>query len=259
MAKSQNPQINPSTQLTSALSSGVISQGSHELLVENLDTVTTLGAQGVSADELPEDRVTLVVFLTDHTGSRWDQRDLMRSEYNRSLDALKKSKARDTILVSSWLFGTSSTLLHGFVKLDDAVRLDENNYNPDGATALFDAVLDVLTSTVAYAQSLIDQGYRVKIVLPILTDGQDNASDAPASDVHRVITDLLGQEIYVPALVAFGTGYATTAAHDMGIPPQNVIEFGKDDKDIRSAFSLVSSSVIRQSQTQVGGSTSFFS
>ncbi len=251
--------VNVSGALNSALQDGDLSGASHAILVENLDTLTTLGAQGVSPDDLKEDRVTLFVPIVDMTGSRSDEADLMRTEYNNMLDALKKSKARDSILVSSWLFDTKSKLLHGFVPLEDAVRLDASNYVPDGMTAMFDAVLDVFTSTTAYAKTLTDQGYRVKIVIVLITDGEDNASRATSGKIRQVATDLLNQEIYVLALVAFGTGYAQQEAANMGFPSENVIEYGQDPKNVRKAFSLVSSSVIRQSQTQIGDSTSFFS
>lgn len=245
--------------LDSALQDGDLSARSHAILVENLDTLTTLGAQGVAPEDLLEDRVTLFVPIVDHTGSRSLEADLMRSEYNKMIDALKASSAKDTILVSSWLFGTSSSLLHGFVALDDAVQLDVSNYDPMGATALYDAVLDVLTSTAAYTKTLLDQGYRVKVVIVILTDGEDNYSNISPSQVKQVADDLLQQEIYVLALVAFGTGFAHTAADLMGIPQENVMEYGGDKRDIRHAFQLVSSSVIRQSQTHIGDSASFFS
>ncbi len=251
--------VNPQASFNSALADGSISRVSHEILVENLNTLTTLGAQGVSPDDLAEDRVTIFVPVLDASGSRFNESDLMRSEYNKMLDALKLSKASHTILVSSWMFNTSTALLHGFVSLDDAERLDVNNYNPDGGTAMFDAMLNALTSTTAYAKSLLDQGYRVKVVIVLITDGEDNSSDpSTLGNVKKVIADLLTQEIYVFSMIAFGTGYAQSAARNMGIPDLNVIEFGGTDRDIRNAFSLVSSSVIRQSQTQIGGSSSFF-
>lgn len=245
--------------LNSALQDGELSSQSHTILVENLNTLTTLGAQGVSPDDLPEDRVTLFVPIMDHTGSRAHEADLMRSEYNKMIEALKSSSASDTILVSSWLFDVKSTLLHGFVHLEDAILLDTSNYEPMNMTALYDTVLDVLTSTTAYSKTLLDQGYRVKVVVVILTDGEDNMSRTPTNDIRRVVEDLLQQEIYVLAMVAFGTGFAYEAADLMGIPQENVIENGGSERDIRHAFHLVSSSVIRQSQTQIGGSTSFFS
>jgi hypothetical protein len=212
----------------------------------------------VAPEDLEEDRITLFVPVVDHSGSRAAEADLMRSEYNNMNEAIKKSKLNHTILVSGWLFDTSIRLLHGFVHLDDVEKLDTNNYDPTGMTALYDAVLDVLTSTAAYAKTLLDQGYRVKVVLVVLTDGEDNSSYTPPSKVKQVVEDLINQEIYVISMVAFGSGYADQAAEEMGFPKENVIQYGLTQKDIRSAFKLVSSSVIRQSQTQIGGSNSFF-
>lgn len=244
--------------LDTAFQDGNISKQSHQILVENLDPQTILGAQGVSPDDLEEDRITLFVPIVDHTGSRADEAYLMRSEYNNMIEAIKESKLSHTILVSSWLFDTTSKLLHGFVSLDDAERLDTGNYDPYGMTALYDAVLDALTSVTAYAKTMLDQGYRVKIVLVVLTDGEDNSSVVSPTKVKQVVQDLLNQEIYVMSMIAFGSGYANRAADEMGFPKENVIEYGQTQKDVRSAFQLVSNSVIRQSQTQVGGSTSFF-
>lgn len=244
--------------LDMALADGDLSATSHAILVENLDPLTVQGAQGVSPDDLAEDRVTLFIPLLDETGSRFDEAGLMRSEYNKMIDALEKSKASETILVSSWLFGTSSSLLHGFVPLEDSVQLDGGNYQPAGMTAMYDATLDVLTSTTAYAKTLLDQGYRLKVVIVLLTDGEDNSSRSYSGDVRKVVEDLLDQEIYIFAMVAFGTGHAQSSASQMGFPSENVIEFGESERDIRHAFQLVSSSVIRQSQTQIGSQTSFF-
>lgn len=245
--------------LNSALTDGDLSATSHQILVENLDANTLAGAQGVSPEELVEDRVTLVVPVVDATGSMTSEAHVLRAEYNKMLDALSKSKARDTILVSSWLFETTPTLLHGFVSLDDAVKLDDRNYSPGGMTAMYDAVLDVFTSTTAYAKSLLDQGYRVRVVVVVLTDGEDNSSRTRASEIAQVAKDLLNTEVYTLALVSFGKGFAFEAAERMGFPPENVLEAGKSERDIRHALALVSSSVIKASTTQVASTGGFFS
>lgn len=244
--------------LALSLKDGDISQESHEIMVQNLDTMALYNVQHVSPDDMSEDRVTLVIPVIDCTGSRRLQADLMREEYNKMLRAFEKSSEHETILVSGWLFGARSKLLHGFVHLQDAVRLDTANYNPDGETALFDAVLDVATITQPYVKTLVEAGWRVKVVVAVLTDGEDNSSRNSVDTVRRVVEDLLKQEIYVFGLTAFGTGFGQEAAEAMGFPKKNVAEFGRDEQGIRHGFELNSSSVIRQSQTQIGDSTSFF-
>lgn len=248
--------------LDDANASGNLSNQAHGILVGNLATMDTFDVQHIDPDVLDEsgeDRVTLVVPIIDETGSRAHQADLMREETNKMLDAFKSSSARDTILVSTWTFGERPKMLHGFVPLGDAEKLTRSNYDPDGLTALYDSMLALLTITEEYANQLLQRGYRVKVVIPIYTDGDDNVSRPDsAAKVQAVIRDLMASEIYRIGIIAFGTGYAHDAAAAMGIAPEDVREFGSDEKDIRAGFGLGSSSVIRQSQTNIGGSTSFF-
>lgn len=230
------------------------------ILVNNLNGNTIAGAQGASVDDLTGDEATLFVRVIDRTGSMLRHQRVVIDAANEQLDALENSKAADSILMSTWTFNERSSLLHSYLPLGKVVRLDPNNYDPDGMTALFDATLDAITSAVAYAQSLIDAGIRVKIVIVIITDGEDNASHNTVSKVRTVIEDLLRQEIYTVALVAFGTE-GKHIATEMGIPDGNVLDENSDPSSIRRALGTVSKSVIRASQTIVGqqNSQSFFS
>lgn len=251
------------TGLDAGLHDGDISQGSHVIMVDNLNAMTTLGRPNVALnDASPEDRVTLVVPVIDCTGSRASQAAEMRLEFNNMIAAFKKSSVAATILVSPWLFrerNSELVQLNGFVHLDQVILLDTSNYDPDGFTGLYDALLVILANTFDYAKQLINDGYRVKVVMPIITDGEDNASaHGAASQVRQIVEELKRLEIFVVGIVAFGSGFAYNAADEMGIDRANVREFGMNDKDVRALFDLVSSSVIRQSQTQVGGSASFF-
>ena len=175
------------------------------ILVNNLTPVTLAGAQGVGINDLAGDEVTLYVPVVDATGSMQRFRPTVIASYNEQLDALLASNAADSILMSTFLFNNHSTLLHSYLPLDRAIRLDMGNYDPDLNTALYDATLDAITSAVAYAQSLRDSGIRVKVVVVVISDGEDNASRHTSSAVKSVVTDLLNQEIYTFAMVAFGT------------------------------------------------------
>lgn len=230
------------------------------ILVNNLNATTIAGAQGASVDELAGDEATLFVRVVDRTGSMQRFAPVVIDAGNEQIEALKGSKAADSILMSTWFFNQRSTLLHSYLALDNVVKLDRNNYDPDGTTALYDAVLDASTSAVAYAQTLRDAGIRVKVVIVIISDGEDNASHNSVAKVKTVITDLLKQEIYTVAFVAFGTDGKRIAA-EMGIPATNVLDESADPHSVRIALGTVSKSVIRASQTTIGatGSQSFFS
>lgn len=229
------------------------------IMVNNLNPLTTAGAQGLSVDDLSGDEVTLYARVLDRTGSMKRFQGVVIDAGNRQIDALMGSKAGDSILMSTWTFNETSDLLHSYLPLGTVQRLDGNNYDPDGMTALYDAVLNAITSAVAYAQNLRNAGIRVKIVIVIVSDGEDNASKATVASVRTVIEDLLKQEIYTVAMVAFGTD-GKKIATQMGIPAENVLEGDADEHSIRIAFGTTSASVIRASQTVIGGASgSFFS
>lgn len=235
-----------------------LSTAGAEVLVNNLNATTIAGAQGASVDKLVGDEVTLFVQVLDMTGSMYPYQNELMAAYNEQIEALLQSKNSDNILMSALVFNTKSTVLHGYVSLADAQRLDSSVYNPDHQTALFDAVLDAFTGVVLYSQSLRDAGVRTKIVVVVITDGEDNSSRKKASDVAIVAKDLLQQEIYTLALVAFGL-QGKPIAQAMGFPAANVLDATADKHGWRVALGQVSKSVIRKSQANVGDqSTSFF-
>src|SRR5258706_1845492 len=227
-----------------------------DVLVNNLTPVTIAGAAGVSVDDLAGDEVTLYVRVVDATGSMQRFASVVIEACNDQLDALAESKASDSILMSTLFFNMKTTVLHSYLPLDKALQLDGANYQPDSNTALYDATLDAITSAVSYTQNLRDAGIRVKVVIVIVSDGEDNSSRHTAASVKSVVEDLINQEIYTLAFVAFGT-YGSKIAASMGIP--NVLDEQADAHSIRLALGTVSKSVIRASQTAGGaGSPTFF-
>lgn len=235
-----------------------LSQAAIDVLCDNLNGPTVAGANGAAVGTFDNDAgfVTLFVRIIDMTGSLLKHRDTVIDEANKQIVALEKSKHSD-ILMSTWFFDTTSTLLHSYLTLDKVVKLDRSNYNPDNQTAFFDAIIDAATSAVAYAETLRDAGYTVKIVFVAITDGDDNASSHSIQDTYDVVTGMLAQEIYTFALCAFGAN-GEAIAKQIGIPDENVYTAGRTDHDIRLALGTVSASVVKASQTLVG-SGSFFS
>ncbi len=235
-----------------------LSQAAIDVLCDNLNGPTVAGANGAAVGTFDNDAgfVTLYVRVIDKTGSMYKVVRTVIEEANKQIDALQKSKASD-ILMSTWLFDTRSTLLHSYLTLDKVIKLDATNYDPDGETSLFDAVIDAATSAVAYAETLKDAGYTVKICFVVITDGDDNHSQRSLQDVYDVVTGMLNQEIYTFALCAFGAN-GERIGNEMGIPIENIYTSGKTDHDIRVCLGTVSASVVKASQTLVG-SGSFFS
>lgn len=226
-----------------------------KILINNITAKTIAGAQGTNPADFNTDFVTLYCLLSDESGSMSPYRQVFVQEVNNDVEALKKSAAGDTIAMSHWAFNSDngSRLVHSYLPLDLIPSFA--GYNPDGQTPLFDAVMDAITSMLAYEDVLVKAGTRTQTVFVALTDGGDNDSHrATAAAIKTVVDDLLTKEKYLFSLIGFGTnGYAQQIAKSMGFLDSNVLEVGGSEHDLRIAMGTKSKSVIRASQTVIGG------
>lgn len=234
---------------------------SHTVIqVNNLDNAAGALAQvqHANANELNGDQVTLILRIIDASGSmdRFKQELIDAAKLN--VDALINSKAGDEMLMSTWLFNdmTGLSVIDGFVPLVDVTTLDLNNFRPGGYTNLYDTVHLALTDEnsgiMAYAKSLKDQGIRVKMTILVLSDGEDNVSRIDPSKIKALTGATEG---YYFCLMAFGTGYAQTAADAMGFP--NVREYNAAAGELRRMMGEFSKSQVRASQTTVAPNSFF--
>lgn len=235
----------------SAVQDGM-SSGSVQVLVDNLDATTLAGTFGTAVDDIPTTEVTLVVPVLDMSGSMTPVTKAVIDGYNTMLQAMRDSKQAESILVSTWVFNNQPQLLYGYTPVSQVPHLTNHDYRPDWMTALYDATLDAFTGLVGYGQQLRDSGIYTKCVVVVFSDGADNRSQHSPFDVKTVSADLLQQEIYVLAFVGFETGEPVDyhqIAGEMGFP--SVLTAQSTPSEIRKVFTLVSKSVIRQSQTTV--------
>ncbi|MFZ4815348.1 MAG: vWA domain-containing protein [Phototrophicaceae bacterium] len=234
-----------------------LSQNTVNMMIQNLDAQTGLGCVGAQVDDLNTDDVTLLVVVIDESGSMGGVRQDVVDAFNQMARALADSKAADSILMSAWTFEDKPKLLFGYSPIDSVKDLDASNYNPNGATALYDAVMDGFTGIVAYGQELRNGGIRTRCIVVVISDGEDNVSGHTAASVKSVAEDLLRQELYTLAFV--GLGDAKTfqkIAAAMGFP--NVLTTGNTPSEIRRALNMVSGSVIRTSQNQISPTNNSF-
>lgn len=232
-----------------------------DLVVSNLNGPTMMTAVGVPLNRLASNEVTLAMNIIDRSGSMAPYAaDLTRAYNEEYLAAMAGSTAADDILASTILFNERVDLLHGYLPLADVPPLTRRTYDPNGMTALYDAVAAGLTNMVLYTQQLRQSGVMVRCIVIVYSDGADNSSHQRAQEVRRAAQELLKHEIYTLAYVGFSAGGIKEAelrqlADHIGFP--DVLAAGLSHEELRRIFHQASISTISVSQQRAAGAGLF--
>ncbi len=222
------------------------------LLTGDLGAVVIAGAAGKAAEEITASDVMLVTLLVDASSSIGSRglEDAVREGQNLLVDALGDARERDSILLALWVFNDRQDVVHAYVGLDDAVRLDRRNYAASGSTRLYDTWCDALLANVAYAEKLRESGTPCRSLVVVVTDGEDCGSRRRVTDCANLSRSVLATEQFTLAFVGVGTDVDfRKVAQEMGVPDGNIaVQAQATPAAIRKVFQMVSQSAIRASQ-----------
>lgn len=245
----------------SSTDDGDLSSQASMIMINSLDGTNLAGCMGTSVDDLETDDVTIASIVLDASLSMKSFESTVRDSYDKFIKSLKDSKQHGSILVSTRTFSTYQNILHGFKKVDEILPIDRQYRATGGSTALYDALLDALSGIKAYSKSLNQNGVRTKCIVAVFSDGDDNDSrKASSQEVKTVSDDLLKSEMFYLVYVGYlqdPSANLKAVADLVGFP--NVLTTNATESEIRKTMDLVSKSIIRTSQTQIGKSNSFFS
>ena len=201
------------------------------------------------------DRPVFAGFLIDSSGSMGSPVDYapdVIAGHKLMLDTLRASEKcdRGVLYVYQSLFaGGSPTVLHGFYPLDrkgndQVVALTKSNYRPGGQTALYDAILEMVSQLTSQLQQVVKDGYMPAARLAVITDGGENASRARREDVVAAISSLRAQEWLESSVVvglknpSFDETRLELLRESIGFSQK--ISLIRDPRQIRRAFVLAS-------------------
>ena len=252
---SKNDKDDVSQLLASAVATGVLSPATSSLITGNLGPLVLAGAAGKALEDITASDVTLVTVLIDSSSSIADRglEQAIRDGQNSLIDAFSGAREKDSVLLACWTFASEMDVLHSYVPVGDAVRLDARNYRGSGATALYDTWCDALTANVAYAQRLRDGGTPARSVVVVITDGEDVGSERTTADCAKLSRELLASELFTLAFVGVGKDVDfEKVAKAMGVPAGCVlVQRDATPGGLRKTFAMVSRSAIRASQGRV--------
>lgn len=236
----------------SAHQEGLLSPASMQAL-----NVFDIGAQiqaglGVHVDDVMSSEVVLVTIMPDDSGSiRFSgNAATVRAGHNTVLDALQSSPQKDSILIHNRYL--NGTVLYPYCAVDQAVRMDTQNYDPNQGTPLYEQIVVLLGTVIAKAQEFADNGVPVHTVTLIITDGADEHSGrTTAKQVKSLVQDMLRSENHIIAAMGIDDGHTDfrQVFQSMGLRDEWILTPGNSQKDIRQAFQIFSQSAVRASQS----------
>lgn len=186
---------------------------------------------------------THITFVLDSSGSMTAVEEDTKGGYNTFLADQRDEDGEAT--VSLYDFNTGVNRVYIGRRIEDAPELTDTNYSPGGMTALHDAIITAIDETEDYLNTHIEEPENV--ILVVLTDGRENASETPADAVRERIEDRQddGWEILFiganqdAALTAGGMGIDSTHARDMD----------HSGEGIRDAYEVTSRTVAHTRRT----------
>lgn len=123
---------------------------------------------------------TLIGLLLDRSGSMAHLAADTIGGVNSFLDQQKKVPGRAAVTLA--VFDHEYDLLTSATPLEDMPPLNSGVYVPRGNTALFDATQRIVAGIEEYISRLKEEERPGQVILLIVTDGQDNASDEVSKD-----------------------------------------------------------------------------
>ena len=222
-----------------------------------------IGAQiqaglGIAPDDVPSSEVVLVTMMPDDSGSiRFGgNAEVVRVGHNMVLDALLASKQRDDVLAHTRYL--NGRVLFPYLRLADAIRLDNKNYDPGLGTPLYDQTAVLLGTVIAKAREFELNGVPCRSVTLLITDGADchSCRQTPAS-VRVIVEDMLRKETHIVAAMGIDDGSTDfkRVFRKMGIEERWILTPGNSAQEVRRAFQVFSQSAVRASQGAKGFAT----
>ncbi len=211
-------------------------------------------ALGVAVDDIEASEVVLVTMMPDDSGSIGfeNNEQAVCDGHNMVIDALVQSKQLDNILAHTRYL--NGHILYPYCPIEQAVKMDEDNYDASQGTPLYDQTVLLLGTVLAKSQDFSDNGVPVRTVTLIITDGADmHSTKANPAMVRSLVNDMLRTEQHIVAALGINDGCTDFRKifQEMGIRDEWILTPANNEVDIRKAFQIFSQSAVRASQTAV--------
>lgn len=237
------------------------------LSAESMQALRKVGARrqlslGSPVDQYKEERVLLIAVLIDDSSSLnvvvekdpkterpisrpassddpKSNAEAVRVGHNAVIQTLLDSERSSAVWFHArYLRGYELT---PWRSLQNAARMDSNNYKPNGGTPLYDETVAILGSIIVKSQEFRNHWVEVRTATLIVSDGEDTESktQTPVA-VRSVVTDMYNMGIHIIAAMGIDDGKTDfrKVFIEMGIKESLILTPGSTPDEIRKAFGL---------------------
>ncbi len=191
---------------------------------------------------MKNDRTHISVIL-DRTGSMESIRDDVIGGFNAFLAEQKKVPAEATLTLVQFDSQDPYEVIHDFASLASVGELMRETYVPRASTPLLDAMGRGINDLEKRISSLAAEARPSKVIVVVITDGQENASREFRRDqVVKMIKERTDKDGWQFVFLSAGLD-ALGDARDLGFQGQAILVFDKTAQGTRESYSSLSNNM----------------
>jgi hypothetical protein len=169
--------------------------------------------------------------------------DDTRGGFNTFLEEQREEDG--TATVSLYDFDSDVSLVYENKMIEDAAKLDGENYRPGGKTALHDALTMAIDDTIDNIEAAEEPD---NVIVVTLTDGKENASETPAEAVRERVEECREEREWEFLFIGANQDAALTAKH-YGMDTDRSLNMDDSGAGANAAYSSVSNNISQARQT----------
>lgn len=194
---------------------------------------------------------THITFVLDSSGSMASIEDDTIGGFNSFLEDQQRESGQATVTLVD--FNTTVDLVYQNRSIDDAPTLSEDTYRPGGQTALHDAIATAITSTEMHVSSTGHAESPDNVIVVVLTDGKENASETSANHVREQVAEK--REEWGWEFLFIGANQdAALAAKSMNMNPDQALSMSQNSEGTQAAYESTSERISQARQSGEAGS-----
>lgn len=195
---------------------------------------------------------THVTFVLDSSGSISKIADDTKGGFNIFLQ--EQQEEEGTATVTLYDFSDTVEVVYRAIPIRDAPTLDNENYRPGGKTALHDAITRAIDETGDRIETMPDGDEPDNVIVVVLTDGKENASETP-QDVVKERVEQRQDEGWEFLFIGANQDAALTA-EAMGMDRDKSLDMSHSGEGAQEAYRSTSRNISQARQEgETGGYT----